>query len=138
MIIFHVCFVSFCVLVNGVTYPTSDAFFAVDNISASVNSSNFNFVFFKVVCHSNPLAERKRVGPRSNISIQFLQKLSNISANDKHGFERTNHDIHPNILFENLSKVFLYVGNPCQQYLLSLSYHKIPFSSRQYCFIKIC
>ena len=40
-------------------YPTPNSFFNINNISISVNNSNFTPVFFKQACHANPGADRK-------------------------------------------------------------------------------
>ena len=36
---------------NSMTYSTTDTF---NNLSISVNRSNFVFVFFMAACHTNP------------------------------------------------------------------------------------
>ena len=46
---------------NSMTYSTSNTFSAINNISVSLNKSNFAFVFFKVDCHANPGAEKKEL-----------------------------------------------------------------------------
>ena len=39
---------------NSMTYFSTDTF---NNLSISVNGSNFVFVFFKAACHTNPGAK---------------------------------------------------------------------------------
>ena len=80
ILIFHVFIINFRVLVNSMTCFTSDIFFAINNIFISVNKSNFTFVFFKAVCHTNPGAVRKRAGSSSYISRYTIPKFSNTST----------------------------------------------------------
>ena len=42
--------------------PPLMSFSTINNISMSVNSSNFTSVFFKAACHANPGAERNFAG----------------------------------------------------------------------------
>ena len=58
IIIFHGFLISFCILINGVIYSSSNTFSTIINVSISVETSNFTLVFFKAACHSNPGAER--------------------------------------------------------------------------------
>ena len=44
----------------------------LNNISMSVNNSDFASVFFKHICHSNPGAEQKYEESSPYISMHFL------------------------------------------------------------------
>ena len=52
-------------------------FSTINNITMSVNSSNFTLVFFKTTCHANPGAEKKLAGSSQYISGQIFRKLVN-------------------------------------------------------------
>ena len=53
----------------------------INNISRSVNNSNFTPVFFKQACHTNPAADKKWEGSSLYISIHLPLKFPNTSGN---------------------------------------------------------
>ena len=62
------------------TYYTPNSFSTtINNISTSVNNSNFISVYLKQACHTNPGADRKWAGSSSYISIHLFLKFSNTS-----------------------------------------------------------
>ena len=50
-------------------------FSIINNISISVNRSNFTLVFFKAACHANPQAKKNLAGSSPNILRQIFQKI---------------------------------------------------------------
>ena len=55
-------------------------FSTTNNISISVNNSNFTPAFFKQACYANPGADKKWAESNSYISIHLLLKFSITSA----------------------------------------------------------
>ena len=68
---------SFGISINIMTYSTSDT---SDNISMSVDKSNFTLVHFKIPGNVNPGAERKCAGSSLYILGQVFRKMLNTSA----------------------------------------------------------
>ena len=62
--------------------PPQIPFLTINNISLSVNNSNFTPVFFTQVYHANPGADKKLAGSSSYISIHFFLKFSDTSVNN--------------------------------------------------------
>ena len=82
-------------------------FSTINRISISVSSSSFTSVFFKAACHANPGAERNFTGYKWQILKHIVLKFSKTPVKSN----ITNHDIHLNVLFQNLYKFFLYVSD---------------------------
>ena len=55
--------------------------YIINNMSISVERSNFTLVFFKADCHANPGAIRIQAGSISSISKHNFPKFSNTSSN---------------------------------------------------------
>ena len=73
--------------------PRLITFSTINNISTSVNRSNFTFLFYNAAYHANPGAVRKRAGSSSYNLRKIFWKLSNRSAVNNNHFEHINHDI---------------------------------------------
>ena len=67
---------------NTVEYSTTDTFSTINNISTSVNKSNFTLMIFNSACHANPGAITKLSGSSSYISRHIFRNFSNTSANN--------------------------------------------------------
>ena len=75
----------------------------INDISISVQRSNFILVFLKAAYHANPGAKRNFSGSSSHILRHIFLKFSNAII---YFFEHTNQDVLLNFLFENLCKLF--------------------------------
>ena len=60
--------------------PPLIPFSTIDNISLSVDNSNFTPAFFKQACHANPGADKKWAGSSPYISIHLSLKFYKSSA----------------------------------------------------------
>ena len=69
-------------LINGVTYSSSYTFCSINNVSISVERSNFHLVFFEAACHANPGVERNFAGSSPYILKHKFRKFSNTPDNN--------------------------------------------------------
>ena len=67
---------------NELHIPPLLHFSTINNISMSVERSNFILVFFKAAYHANPGAETNFAGSSSYILIHIFLKFSKTSANN--------------------------------------------------------
>ena len=70
---------------------------------STFNWSNFTSAFFMNGCHANPGADKKYTASSSYISMQFLRKFSNSSANSS---DLHDHNTHLNFIFWNPPRLF--------------------------------
>ena len=67
---------------DSMAYICSNTFFTINNMSVSINRSNFNLVFLKVGYHDNPGAEKNLAGSSLCILSHILRQLLNTSASN--------------------------------------------------------
>ena len=121
IITFYLFVISFCISMNRVIYTPLVTFSTINNISISVERSNFTLAFLKAACHANLGAVRNREMSRSHIPRHISRRFSNISANNNISLWTCKSWCSPNFLCQNLCKSFLCACNPHQHYLPCLS-----------------
>ena len=104
--------------------PTLIPFSTINNISMSVNSSNFTSVFSKADYYVDPGSVRKRAGSNSYISRHIFRKFSNTLGNNTISLQASKSWYLPNILSQSISKLLLCVCNLHQLCLSYLGYYK--------------
>ena len=62
--------------------PPLTSFSTINNISISVNRTNFTLVFFETACHAYSAAEENWAGSSPYILRKKFRKLLNTSASD--------------------------------------------------------